>query len=131
MGRIGADGSLYLLGRKKELIVTAGGLKVHPEALEEEINNHPDVANSVIFQRANVSHLTCIISLNTPDDGEAKARVKKAVTGLAPVRKLAPYTEVIFVGTPFSRENGMLRPNMKIDRKRIVSTYADTSAVSG
>jgi long-chain acyl-CoA synthetase len=127
MGRVAADGSLYLLGRKKELIVTAGGLKVHPEALEEEINNHPDVANSVIFQRKDVSHLTCIVSLNRLDDEDARVRVKKAVTGLAPVRKLAPYTEVIFAEAPFSKENGMLRPNMKIDRKRIVNTYGTLS----
>src|ERR1700761_924370 len=34
IGRLDSDGYLYLLGRKKELIVTPGGYKIHPEVLE-------------------------------------------------------------------------------------------------
>jgi long-subunit acyl-CoA synthetase (AMP-forming) len=30
---------------------------------------------------------------------------------------------VIFAEGPFTRENGMLRPSMKIDRKRIIERY--------
>ena len=41
MGRLDDDGNLFLLGRKKELLVTAGGLKVHPEVIEQELNNAP------------------------------------------------------------------------------------------
>jgi hypothetical protein len=38
-------------------------------------------------------------------------------------RRYRPYGEGIFAKEPFPVENGVLRPNMKLDRKRIVATY--------
>jgi hypothetical protein len=31
--------------------------------------------------------------------------------------------EVIFADAPFTTQNGMLRPNMKIDRKAVAAKY--------
>lgn len=38
IGRFDSDGFLYLVGRKKEIVITSQGVKVHPERLESEIN---------------------------------------------------------------------------------------------
>lgn len=125
IGKLDADGNLYLLGRKKELIITAGGLKVHPEVMEQELNGCPDVSHSVIFLKPDAAHLTCVVDLHPPGDEEAKMRVRKFVAGLKSTRKAAQFVEVIFADAPFTKENGMLRPNLKIDRKRIVATYGN------
>ena len=123
IGKLDARGNLFLLGRKKELIVTAGGYKIHPEVIEEEMNNCPHVANSVIFLKRDSSHLTCVVSLNQPEQEGARALVKKYVQTMQSTKKAAQFVDVIFAEEPFSRENGMLRPNMKIDRKGIAARY--------
>lgn len=42
MGRLEADGYLYLTGRIKELI-NSGGKKISPQEVEELLNTHPDI----------------------------------------------------------------------------------------
>lgn len=124
IGKFDAEGNLYLLGRKKELIVTAGGYKIHPETIEQELNNCPDISHSVIFLKPDAAHLTCIVDLHHPEDEEAKVRVKKFVNGLQSTKKAAQFVETVFADIPFTKENGMLRPNLKIDRKQIVARYS-------
>jgi long-subunit acyl-CoA synthetase (AMP-forming) len=123
MGRLDADGNLYLLGRKKELLITPGGVKLHPESIEQELNNSPDVAHAVLFMRPNAAHLTCVVDLTPPGDDETRARVTKFANSLPVARKAAPFVEVIFADAPFTTQNGMLRPNLKIDRKAIGARY--------
>ena len=123
MGRLDADGNLFLLGRKKELLITPGGLKVHPETIEQELNNSPDVAHSVIYLKPHATHLTCVVDLATSGDTDARQRVTEFANRLPAAKKAAQFVEVIFADAPFSTENGMLRPNMKIDRKAIAARY--------
>jgi long-subunit acyl-CoA synthetase (AMP-forming) len=122
VGRLDAEGNLFLLGRKKELLVTAGGQKVHPEAIEQELNNSPDVAHAVIFLKPDANHLTCVVDMAVPGDG-ARERVKKFANSLPSAKKVAPFVDVIFAEESFTKDNGMLRPNLKIDRKAIGKRY--------
>jgi long-chain acyl-CoA synthetase len=123
IGVLGSDGYLRLRGRKKELIITAGGHKIHPEVIEHEINNCLDVANSVVFWSGGAPHLTSVIALNDAGDPSARNRARKHVANLKTGKNAIPYISVLFSDEPFTRDNGMLRPNMKIDRKRIVARY--------
>jgi long-chain acyl-CoA synthetase len=123
MGRFDADGNLFLLGRKKELLITSGGVKVHPETIEQELNNSPDVVHSVIYLKPHATHLICVVDLVPPGSDAARARVKKFAGSLPSARKVAPFVEVVFADAPFTTDNGMLRPNMKIDRKAIAARY--------
>jgi long-subunit acyl-CoA synthetase (AMP-forming) len=123
LGKLDADGNLYLLGRKKELLVTGGGLKVHPEVIEQELNNCPDVAHSVFFLRPGAAHLTCVVDLVAPGGEDARARATKFANSLPSAKKASQFVEVIFSDEPFTTGNGMLRPNMKIDRKAIGARY--------
>ena len=69
------------------------------------------------------SDLRCIVSLINPGDEEAKLRVQHFLNNHGKIRKLFSLVTVIFAESLFTRENGMLRPNMKIDRKRIIERY--------
>ncbi|MEO8301740.1 MAG: AMP-binding protein [Rhizomicrobium sp.] len=127
LGKLDASGNLYLMGRKKELLITAGGLKVHPEVIEQELNESPDVAHSVFFLRSGAAHLTCVVDPAAPGGAEARERAAKFANSLPSARKAAQFVEVIFAAEPFTTENGMLRPNMKIDRKAIQARYLQPS----
>jgi long-chain acyl-CoA synthetase len=130
IGRFGKNGDLFVLGRKGETIVTAAGQKIHPEIVERELNNCPDIANSVIFQRPNTAHLSCVVTLNDPANDIARQRVQNFVNGLQSTRNISRFVEVIFADVPFSRENGMLRPNMKIDRRNVIARYRGAGSKS-
>jgi long-subunit acyl-CoA synthetase (AMP-forming) len=130
IGRIDKAGNLFVLGRKGETIVTPSGQKVHPEVIEREINKCPHVGSSVIFQRANTGHLSCVISLSVPGNEDLKRSVQKHVSSLQSTKRISPFVEVIFADAPFSRENGMLRPNMKIDRRNVIAYWSKDSRLS-
>jgi hypothetical protein len=49
--------------------------------------------------------------------------VKKHVEGLSSIRRAAQFVEVIFADESFNRDNGLLRPNLKIDRRAIEARY--------
>jgi long-subunit acyl-CoA synthetase (AMP-forming) len=123
IGEFDADGDLYLRGRKKELIITPGGYKIHPEIIEREMNNCPGVAHSVIALKGDNGQLTCIVDLAPPRNEETRTRVKKFAAGLTSIRQAAQFVDVIFADEPFTPENGMLRPNLKIDRKAVAARY--------
>ncbi|CAB5239061.1 unannotated protein [freshwater metagenome] len=48
LGRIDEDGYLFIVGRKKELIVTAGGKNVAPAVLEDRLRAHPLVSQCMV-----------------------------------------------------------------------------------
>lgn len=122
IGKLDGDGYLYLLGRKKELIITAGGYKIHPEIVERELAGCPDVAQAAVFLKRGAPTLTCVVALNPPAGDAARARVHDFARGMK-TTKAAQIGEVIFSEAPFSTENGMLRPNLKLDRRNIAARY--------
>lgn len=123
VGRFDKDGYLYLIGRKKEMIVTAGGTKIHPEIPEAEIDVCPDVARSVVFADADSSALVAVVLPKNPADPSAKARIQQHVDKASEKRPSFAVRKVIFTETAFSRENGFLRPNLKLDRKKIAQHF--------
>jgi len=48
LGKLDEDGYLFIVGRKKELIVTAGGKNVAPAVLEDRLRSHPLVSQCVV-----------------------------------------------------------------------------------
>jgi len=122
LGQLDRSGRLVIWGRKKEVIAMPSGEKIHPEIIERELNGCPDVANSVVFMGGG-PHLSCVVSLNNAQDIDAMERVRKLVSGMAATQNAARFMNVVFAPEAFSTENGMLRPNMKIDRRKIVAKY--------
>lgn len=50
MGRVDADGFVYLTGRKRELIVS-GGSNVSPREIENVLHMHPDILEAIVVGR--------------------------------------------------------------------------------
>jgi long-chain acyl-CoA synthetase len=48
LGKLDDEGFLYIVGRKKELIVTAGGKNVAPAVLEDRVRAHPLISQCMV-----------------------------------------------------------------------------------
>jgi long-chain acyl-CoA synthetase len=55
MGKFDDDGYLYVVDRKKDMLIYKG-YNVYPRDLEEVINEHPDVAQSAIVGKTDAKH---------------------------------------------------------------------------
>jgi len=49
LGMIDRDGYLTIVGRKKHIIVTAGGKNIHPESIEAKLNRSPFILESMVL----------------------------------------------------------------------------------
>jgi long-chain acyl-CoA synthetase len=63
LGRLDDEGFLYIVGRKKELIVTAGGKNVAPAVLEDRLRAHPLVSQCVVVGD-NKPYIAALITLD-------------------------------------------------------------------
>ena len=149
-GDIGAfddDGFLTITGRKKEIIVTAGGKNVAPAALEDPIRSNPLIGEVVVVgdQKPFISALITLDSEMLPvwlnnnhEDAKmslAEASVNKAV--LAEVQRAVDRAnesvsraesirKFVVLPSEFTETSGHLTPKLSIKRNIIVADFADT-----
>ena len=123
IGYFDNDDFLYLVGRKKEVIITSGGEKVHPEVLESEIDACPDVGKAVVLPGSNGSPLTAVVLPKDPQDAPARARIEQFVRKIQGGRLSPEIGELIFTDIRFTTDNGFLRPNLKLDRRNIARHF--------
>lgn len=145
LGSISKSGQLSITGRKKELIVTAGGKNVSPEVLEDSLATHPLVANVIVVgdQRPFIAALFTLDAEMLPDwlrkHGlprcspleaaqlpevqaslqRAVDRANKAVSRAESIRKFR------IIDASFTVENGYVTPSMKLRRGKVLHDFAD------
>lgn len=51
MGTRSADGTLFLRGRSKTMLLSASGQNIYPEEIEAKLNNMPFVGESLVVER--------------------------------------------------------------------------------
>jgi long-chain acyl-CoA synthetase len=145
IGRLDEDGYLSITGRKKEMIVTAGGKKVIPSMLERRLESDPLIAQAALIgdRRPFVS------ALIVPDfavlEREAASRGvfhqnRQDLTSHPEVRRLyetriaallsdlAPYEQVrrfTLLNQEWTPESGEITPTLKIRRRVVEERYHD------
>ena len=118
LGRIDPDGSVYVLGRLKEL-VNRGGLHVSPTEVETAVRLHPDVADAAVVGTPDPvvgeAICACVVPGTTgPPPGLAELRTfladvlarHKLPDELCPVDRI-PRTKIGKVDRPALRETAM------------------------
>ena len=68
LGLIDKDGYLYIKGRSKNMILGPNGQNIYPEEIEDQLNNLPFVAESIVVERDHK-----LVALIYPDFEAAKA----------------------------------------------------------
>ena len=104
IGRIDAEGLLYITGRLKNLIILANGENVAPEELESELEQNPLIGEVVVRQDDN--ELAAEIYPKDPDafDAETEAKLREEIfewTKNYPAFKRI--TKVMIRKTPFDK----------------------------
>lgn len=143
LGRMDEDGFLYITGRKKEIIITAGGKNVAPRVIEEALKDHRLVSEAVVVGDRR-KYLAALVTLDDEAaaafvddsalDGEGRAahsglraeleRHVEAVNGrLAQVESIKRFA---ILPRPFTLEEGELTPSLKLKRSVIHAHFADT-----
>ena len=144
IGEIDADGYLKITGRKKDIIITAGGKNITPANLEAEIKQHPLVSQCVVIGDRR-PYLVALVTLD-PEEAAAWARDRGLPTDPAQVaanedvrasiqahvdeinKKFARVEQVkkieILPGD-LSQEGGELTPTLKVKRNVVADKYAD------
>jgi len=72
IGSIDTDGYIFILDRKKDMIITAG-LNVYPREIEEVLLTHPAVADAAVIGQADAARgeeVVAVVILRAGDNGE-------------------------------------------------------------
>lgn len=146
IGTLDADGYLVITGRKKEIIVTAGGKNVAPAALEDPIRANPLVGQVIVVgdQKPFISALVTLDvemlptwlknnghDANMPLHEAAKneaviAEVQRAVDAANDrVSRAESIRKFTILATDLTEASGHLTPKMSIKRNIIVQDFAD------
>ena len=146
IGTLDEDGYLAITGRKKEIIVTAGGKNVAPAVIEDRIRGHALVAECMVVGdgRPFVGALVTLdeeflghwaeehgkpagsTALSLREDPELLAEVQRAVDdGNAAVSKAESVRKFRVLAAQFTEEAGHITPSLKLKRNVVAKDFAD------
>ncbi len=126
LGYLDEDGYLYVTGRKKEILITAGGKNISPRNIEEAVKAHHWVQEAVLIGDRR-RFLSVLIALNPGvdrDEAESQLwahvqRVNQDLSSAESVKKIALLPE------PLTVEAGELTPTLKLRRKAIAERHKE------
>ncbi|MGV4924271.1 AMP-dependent synthetase/ligase [Streptomyces sp. BHT-5-2] len=146
LGTLDEDGYLAITGRKKEILVTAGGKNVAPAVIEDRIRAHALIAECMVVGDGR-PFIGALITLDeeflprwaeehghpadtTParlaDDPELLAAVQRAVDdGNAAVSKAESVRKFRILPTQFTEESGHVTPSLKLKRNVVAKDFAE------
>lgn len=121
LGSIDADGYVYVTGRKKHVFITAFGRNVSPEWVESELQQHPEIAQAVVFGEARPFNVAVVWPRRADADAAALQAALDTVN-----RRLPDYAQVrvaIRADAPFSAGDGTLTANGRPRREAIFARH--------
>jgi long-chain acyl-CoA synthetase len=149
LGAVDEAGFLTITGRKKEIIVTAGGKNVAPAVLEDQLRSHPLISQAMVVgdakpfigalitidpeaiegwkQRNGKPAASSVGDLaNDPDLlAEVDAAVKQANLSVSHAESIRKFR---ILPVDFTEDTGELTPTMKVKRKVVAEKFADDIA---
>jgi long-chain acyl-CoA synthetase len=146
LGELDDDGYLRITGRKKELIVTAGGKNVAPAVLEDRLRAHPLVSQCIVVgdQKPFIGALVTLdpemlpvwaknngldehLTVEQARTNEVVlAEIQRAVDDAnTAVSKAESIRKFAVLGTDFTEDNGYLTPSLKMRRNIVMRDFHD------
>jgi long-chain acyl-CoA synthetase len=145
IGKIDAEGYLFITDRKKDLIVTAGGINIAPQNIENMLKGDPFISQAMVHGDKR-PYPVALITVNPEELAKfvqaeglgdltpaALARHPKLVERVsrtveeknAELQSYAKIKKFAILAEDFTVENGFLTPTLKVKRKIIKDKYQD------
>jgi long-chain acyl-CoA synthetase len=142
LGRIDEDGFVFITGRKKDIIITAGGKNITPANLENGLKQNRWISQAVVVGDRR-PYLVALITLDPeeapafadehelaveelPQSEAMRAEVQKAVDAVnarvGPVEQIKRFE---ILPADLSQEGGELTPTLKVKRNVVNEKYAE------
>ena len=124
IGEIDNEGYLKITDRKKDIIVNAGGDNIAPSKIENLLANYPEIIQSYIHGDKKNYLVALIVVSKELEDRKNKIRIiiDKVNQELSIIEKIKKF---IIIDDPFTIENQMLTPTMKIRRHQIKKVFGE------
>jgi long-chain acyl-CoA synthetase len=145
LGSLDDEGFLQVTGRKKEIIVTAGGKNVAPAVLEDRLRAHPLISQCMVVGDGK-PFIACLITLDPDalehwkkqhgkpesatvaelaDDPELIAEVQAAVDDAnKAVSRAESIRKFRILAVDFTTDNGYITPSLKVKRGVVAKDFA-------
>jgi long-chain acyl-CoA synthetase len=140
------EGFVFITGRKKELIVSSTGKKIHPSRVESLFKFEP-LISQIMLVGDRLPYLTALFTINpavaetlkgmdalkghTPAEMSAAEPVQKEIRKVVERvnKQLAPFEQIRkyrVLGRDFSIEDGELTATMKVRRARVMENFRES-----
>jgi long-chain acyl-CoA synthetase len=143
IGEIDADGFVKITGRKKEIIVTAGGKNVAPAVLEDRLRAHPLVSQCMVVGDQQ-PFIACLVTIDPEaigpwaaskgknadvaalvDDADLRAEIQGAVDEAnKAVSKAEAIRKFTILPVDWTEEGGQMTPSLKLKRAVVMKEFA-------
>ncbi|MFN8391468.1 MAG: long-chain fatty acid--CoA ligase [Bdellovibrionota bacterium] len=141
LGSVDEDGFLSITGRKKDIIVTSGGKKVAPQAIEERLKMISCISQAVLIGDGRPFCVALLTLNHEAAQHFAKEHKLDPAVPLHEQRKLfatvwddvehinatlssfETIKNILLLGEDFSIENGFLTPTFKVKRSAVEARY--------
>ena len=145
LGQIDEDGFLWIVGRKKEIIITAAGKNIAPAKLETLLGNHPIISKACMIGDGR-KFLTVVIALDYEEAPawaeshgleyadlatfsklpEVNAEIERAVREAnETVSSVEQIKKFLVVGDEWTPDSGEVTPSLKLKRRVVHERYAE------
>jgi long-chain acyl-CoA synthetase len=145
IGKVDEDGFLFITDRKKDLIVTAGGMNIAPQNVENLLKGDPFISQAMVHGDKR-PYPVAIITLNPEElakfakdqgilntDPAALAKHPKVVERVSRIvearnHELQSYARIkkfAILPGDFTVENGLLTPTLKVKRRIITDKHRE------
>jgi len=145
IGRLDEDGYLYITDRKKDIIVTSGGENIAPQRIEGLLIGDAMIDQVVVYG----DRRPYLVALLIPNEESCKAWAteqglpesdwahlcsskvlrKMLQTRIAailhPLNAYEQVRRIYVLDTPFTIDEGILTPTLKVRRRQVIDRYGD------
>ena len=114
------DGRIHITDRKRDFLKLKGGDMVAPSKIESLLAAEPEVAQAVAAGEGMAGVVALIVPAEGHEGrlGEAVKRVNARLSNIERIRRFTAVTE------PFTVENGLMTPTMKVKRRQVIERYS-------
>lgn len=110
---------IYIRGRSKNILVLSNGEKIAPEDIEQAITKDPVFEQVVVVGEAR----PYLLLLAVAREKNEQELLRRAGEQMKHLPRYARVRRVIYIEEPWTTENGLLTPTLKIKRNAVYERY--------